>query len=258
MRHLSRATPWRWRWGAHRVGTVVDVERRGRPPSFSRAELIAAAERLGPDGVSVPALAKELGVARTSIYWHVRDRDAIGELVLGSVFDESGGAWWAPEPGASWDEVMASYARVVRSGLLAAGGWIRYASPRLVFGRTQLRAMDGLVERLHSCGFSIEDATRAYAFLFQVVLASVGTGDAPVTEMHRALMDELDGDEADELRTLREVVVAAAKTSPEAQFEYDLDCTLRGIAARSHVALGTVPAGDASPRPRRRDHRPGT
>ena len=71
-------------------------------------------------------------------------------------------------------------------------------------------------------------------------------------------MDELDGDEADELRTLREVVVAAAKTSPEAQFEYDLDCTLRGIAARSHVALGTVPAGDASPRPRRRDHRPGT
>ena len=245
MRHLSRDTPRRWRWGAHRVGTVVDVERRGRPPSFSRAELIAAAERLGPDGVSVPALAKELGVARTSIYWHVRDRDAIGELVLGSVFDESGGAWWTPEPGASWDEVMASYARVVRSGLVAAGGWIRYASPRLVFGRSQLRAMDGLVERLRSCGFSVEDATRAYAFVFQVVLASVGTGDAPVTEMHRALMDELAGDEVDELRTLREVVVAAARTSPEAQFDYDLDCVLRGIADRSEVALGTVPADDA-------------
>ena len=91
-----------------------------------------------------------------------------------------------------------------------------------------------------------------------MVLASVGTGDAPVTEMHRALMDELDGDEADELRTLREVVVAAAKTSPEAQFEYDLDCTLGGMAGRRHVALGTGRAGAASPRPGRRDHRPGT
>ena len=144
---------------------------------------------------------------------------------------------------------MASYARVTRSGLLAADGWIRYATPRLVFGRTQLRAMDGLVERLRSCGFSIEDATRAYAFLFQVVLASVGSGDAPVAEMHRALMDELDGAEEDELRTLREVVAAAAKTSPDAQFEYDLDCTLRGIAERSEVGLGARTGGVGRPAP---------
>ena len=232
------------------VSTVVVMERRGRPPSFTREELIGAARRLGPDAVSLPAVAAELGVARTSIYWHVRDREEIGELVLGAIIDEGDTAQWAPEPRRSWNEVMGSYARTTRGGLLAAEGWIRYATPRLVLGRAQLRAMDGLVERLRACGFSINDAAFAYAFLFHVVLASIWTGDAPVTGMHRALMTEL---AVDDLATLREVVLAAAKTSPDAQFEYDLDCALRGIADRSGVRLGTLPAGEGGGRrPRRR------
>ena len=230
------------------MGTVAVMERRGRPPTFTRDELIAAARRLGPDAVSVPALAAELGVARTSIYWHIRDREEIGGLVLGAIIDEGDTAQWAPASGRSWDEVMASYARTTRGGLLAAGGWIRYATPPLVLGRSQLRAMDGLVERLRACGFSINDATRAYAFLFQVVLASIGSGDAPVTGMHRALLDELDALGADEFATLREVVMAAAKTSPHAQFEYDLECGLRGIAEQSGVRLGTLPGGDTAGR----------
>src|SRR5213596_4220283 len=84
------------------------MERRGRPPTFTRDELIAAARRLGPDAVSLPALAAELGVARTSIYWHIRDRDEIGELVLGAIIEEGDTAQWAPASGRSWDEVMAS------------------------------------------------------------------------------------------------------------------------------------------------------
>ncbi|WP_007510360.1 MULTISPECIES: TetR/AcrR family transcriptional regulator C-terminal domain-containing protein [Pseudofrankia] len=202
-----------------------------------------AARRLGPDAVNPAALAAELGVARTSIYWHVRDRGDIGELVLGAIIDEGESARWSPQPDGSWNAVMESYARATRAGLMAAGGWIRFATPRLVLGRVQLRAMDGLVGRLRACGFSIDDATRAYAFLFQVVLASIGSGDAPVTGMHRALMTELEAVEVDDLMTLREVVAAAAKTSPDAQFEYDLDCALRGIADRSGVRLGALPTG---------------
>jgi TetR/AcrR family tetracycline transcriptional repressor len=220
------------------------MERRGRPPSFTRGELIGAARRLGPDDVSLASVAAALGVARTSIYWHVRDRGEIGELVLGAIIDEGETAQWVPEPGCSWNDVMGSYARTTRGGLLAAEGWIRYATPRLVLGRPQLQAMDGLLERLRDCGFSTEDAARAYAFLFQVVLASIGSGDAPVTGMHRALMTELGAVDADDLATLREVAVAAAKASPDAQFEYDLDCALRGIADRTGVRLGTLPSGE--------------
>ncbi|ADP79531.1 Tetracyclin repressor domain-containing protein [Pseudofrankia inefficax] len=210
-------------------------------PTFSREEMIAAARRLGPDAANPAALAAELGVARTSIYWHVRDRSDIGELVLGAIIDEGESARWSPQPARSWNEVMESYARVTRAGLMAAGGWIRFATPRLVLGQGQLRAMDDMVARLRACGFSINDATRAYAFLIQVVLASIGSGDAPVMGMHRALLTELETVEANELTTLREVAAAAAKTSPDAQFEYDLDCALRGIAARSGVRLGALP-----------------
>ncbi len=169
-------------------------------------------------------------------------------MVLAAIIDEGETAHWEPEPGRSWNEVMESYARTTRGGLLAAGGWIRFATPRLVLGVAQLRAMDGLVERLRASGFSINDATHAYAFLFQVVLASIGSADAPVMEMHRALMTELEAVGADALTTLREVVLAAAKISPDAQFEYDLDCALRGIAERSGVRLDTSPAGEGGGR----------
>ena len=210
--------------------------------------MIAAARRLGPDDVSLPALAAELRVGRTSLYWHVRDRDDIGEAVLAAVIEEGETQRWEPLPGRSWDEVMASYARTSRAGLLAAGGWIRYATPRLVLGRAQLRAMDGLVGRLRECGFPIEEATRAYTYLFQVVLASIGSGsgtNAPVTQMHQALTTELESGDGTELTSLREVVKIAAATRPDQQFEYDLDCTLRGIADRAGIALGTVPGGPA-------------
>jgi TetR/AcrR family tetracycline transcriptional repressor len=212
--------------------------------------MIAAARRLGPDGISLPALATELQVGRTSLYWHVRDRDEIGEAVLATIIEEGETQRWEPDPDRSWDEVMASYARASRAGLIAAGGWIRYATPRLVLGRSQLRAMDGLVGRLRACGFPIEEATRAYTYLFQVVLASIGSGDAPVTQMHQALSAELGSGDGAELRSLREVVKIAAATRPDQQFEYDLDCTLRGIANRAGISLGTRP--DGPPKPARR------
>ena len=217
------------------------TERRGRPPSFNHGQMIAAARRLGPDGISLQALATELRVGRTSLYWHVRDRNDIGEAVLAAIIEEGETRAWEPPPGRSWDEAMASYARSSRAGLLAAGGWIRYATPRLVLEQPQLRAMDGLVGRLRACGFPIEEATRAYTFLFQVVLASIGSGDAPVTSMHQALAAELAAVDAADLTSLREVVQIASVTRPEQQFDYDLDCTLRGIADRTGIALGTTP-----------------
>ena len=48
------------------------MERRGRPRTFTRDELIAAARRLGPDAVSLPALAAELeGVPVATLIPHV-------------------------------------------------------------------------------------------------------------------------------------------------------------------------------------------
>lgn len=230
------------------------MERRGRPPTFTRDDLIAAASKLGPDELSLPALAAELGVSRTSLYWHVRDHTEVGEIVLAAIIDENASRDWEPERDRSWDEVLASYARAMRGGLLAAGGWIRYATPTLVLTQAQLRAMDGLVGVLCACGFPIDEATRAYAYLFQVVLASIGSGDAPVTEMHRALLSELLSAEG-RFDTLREAVAVAARTPPDVQFEYDLDCTLRGIAARSGIPLGSLPKDAARSRRRRQSNR---
>jgi TetR/AcrR family tetracycline transcriptional repressor len=228
------------------------AERRGRPPAFTRAELIAAARRVGPDAISLPAVAAELQVGRTSLYWHVRDRDEIGEAVLAAILEEEG-SHWVPEPGHSWDAALASYARSMRAGLLAAGGWIKYVTPRLVLGQSQIQAMDGLVASLLAGGFTADEATRAYAFLVQVVLASIGTGEAPVTKMHGELAAQLAGtNNSDELTTLRKVVAIAAATSPDAQFEYNLDCALRGISDRCSVPLGAVAAGSRQRRISRR------
>lgn len=222
--------------------TVGSVERptgrRGRPPNFSRAELIAAARRLGPDALSLPAIAKELGVSRTSLYWHVRDAPELGATVLADILDRDAPHRWVPDPSLSWSDELAALARSVHVRLLAAGAWMRFATPRSTLGRTELLALENLVGKLTACGFTADDAAHALVFVFQMVLANLARPVAPVAAVHRALLTGLD---VDEFASLHALAAKAAATTPQDRFDYELDCALRGIADRSGVPLGAHP-----------------
>ncbi|CUH89052.1 DNA-binding transcriptional repressor AcrR [Phaeobacter sp. CECT 5382] len=63
----------------------MNIQDRSRPPTSEEAWLTAAYEQLtrhGVESVKIMPLAKQLGVSRTSFYWHFKDRDALLEAMI--------------------------------------------------------------------------------------------------------------------------------------------------------------------------------
>ncbi|MGH7776659.1 MAG: TetR family transcriptional regulator, partial [Candidatus Dormibacterales bacterium] len=79
-----------------------DREQEGRNPGLTRGGVVSAALDLlrtdGLDGLTMRALADRLGVKAASLYWHVRDRDELLDLVAAALLAEVG----TPPRGAGW------------------------------------------------------------------------------------------------------------------------------------------------------------
>ncbi len=79
-------------------------DEEGRQAGLSRARLVAAALELvdseGLDALSMRGLADRLGVKAASLYWHVRDRRELLELLVESLLSRVP----APRTGAGWRE----------------------------------------------------------------------------------------------------------------------------------------------------------
>jgi TetR/AcrR family tetracycline transcriptional repressor len=210
------------------------MKRRGRPPTFSREELLAAARRLGPDGIALQNVAHALGVARTSLYWHVRDQDELGELVLAELVHDATAGGWTPEMDAPWSDWLDTYARALRATLLAGAGWLRYATGRLFYTEQAFRAADQLLVALVADGFGIEEATKAYTFVSQLVFANVrSTTESAARKAGRnAFLVELSSLPPDDVPTLRAAIESMSHVSLDMQFEYNLACALAGIGSR--------------------------
>lgn len=211
------------------------MNKRGRPPSFTRDELVAAAKRLGPENIGLQKVARELGVARTSLYWHVRDQAELGELVLASILSEGASNEWAAAD-APWDEWLDAYARTLRGTLLRGGRWLRYGTSRLFYARGALVNADRLVGALLSGGFSVEEANYAFTMVSELVYANVRSHadeSIPQQQGRDAFLASVRSVDPEDLPHLRAVVEARASITLDTQFEYDLACALAGIRARA-------------------------
>lgn len=211
------------------------MSRRGRPPSFTRDELVEAARNLGPENIGLQNVAKELGVARTSLYWHVRDQSELGELVLASILSEEVTQEWASAD-APWDVWLEAYARMLRGTLLRGGDWLRYGTSRLFYARGALVNADRLVGALVQGGFTIEEASFAFTMVSELVFANVrshANAGIPEQQGRDAFLASVRSVDREDLPHLRAALKARGDISLDMQFEYDLACALAGIRARA-------------------------
>ncbi|MCA1739777.1 MAG: TetR/AcrR family transcriptional regulator C-terminal domain-containing protein [Actinobacteria bacterium] len=85
------------RW-PHRFTRSADDESGERRPPLDRDRVVEAAlellDEVGLDGLSMRRLADRLGVKAASVYWHVRDKEQLLDLV----FDRVIGEVQVPEP----------------------------------------------------------------------------------------------------------------------------------------------------------------
>jgi TetR/AcrR family transcriptional regulator, tetracycline repressor protein len=189
---------------------------RGRPPSLSEDEIVAAALRLtrelGLDNLSMRALARELGTPPMTIYHYVANKEALRDLVVTRILREIRVP--APDEG-TWEERLKQLERDARRVLASHPG----VSSQFGDGGNAeaARLSDGVLAMLREGGFDPPAAvicfTTIYTFIRGQIVLDAGTlGGSP----HATL----DG------------VTSSAPFSRDDLFEFGFDAIIDGLKSK--------------------------
>lgn len=207
--------------------------------TLSRSLIVDAALELidtaGLEAVTMPNVARHLGVGTMSLYRHVADKgdlvDAVAERVMGKIGVPAG----ADD---DWEGRVVGYLRALRETATAhpAVGRI-LVDHGLTVGPVfvQLETVHGILLR---AGFTPNDAVRAFYSLFTYVFGFViwelprvhqQPADAYVAAWNTAI-DALDRDDYPHLHALHSDLISVASQD---QFEYGLNLLVESLRTRA-------------------------
>ena len=221
--------------------------RRGRPPATEPklgADAIVTAglatlQAEGLDGLTMGKVADRLEVRTASLYWHVRNKEELLDLLADAVagaHDLSD----CVEPD-SWRDSLIAIMRAMRQHMLSYRDSARLFAGRFSTGPGQLRNIETILGVLRSARLSNQDTAYMAFLLSTFLIGFVGGEQAPLSaavsarRSPRAHLDELQGQLA-ALPTAEyphTVELAAEMTEPnlDGRFEFALARLLDGVEA---------------------------
>lgn len=207
--------------------------RSARPP-LDREQIATAGLRIvdeeGADALSLRRLADELGVAPMSIYWHVKDKAEVLELIGHQVFAEIE----IPALRGDWRDQLRDLHRAMLAGVLGHPNTTDILIGRARYGPGGLALFERILSILLAAGFSPESAFDAYSSLYLFTLGFTATaGRSPeFREIQRQGVLYLGTLPEDKFPAIRTVAPVIGRRSLDEQFELALDVVVEGIAAR--------------------------
>jgi AcrR family transcriptional regulator len=196
-------------------------------------------DRDGIDGVSMRRIAEELGTGPATLYWHVRNKDELFDLVLERVIGEV----QPPEPDpAEWQEQLRDMARRMRAVMTSHRDLARVSLGRWPLGPNALRWLEWILMVTRGAGIPDRDAARV-GFLFPLyVIGFVLDQDAagPLPLAQGVTLEQMLGNVRDYFRSLDAHFPNIASVADEIvggdtdeRFEYGLDVLIAGLEARA-------------------------
>lgn len=146
---------------------------RPRTPLLDRRRIGAAALRLADEqgGVlTIPALARELGVAPSALYHHVSGRGEIISLMREELALETGPDDWAPSQ--PWEQALEEWARSYRKAFAAHPGAVPLLATAPLAEPFMHAMYEKVAELLLSAGFSANQVMPLINALESFVLGS--------------------------------------------------------------------------------------
>jgi AcrR family transcriptional regulator len=217
---------------------------------LSRAAIVEAAlrvlDREGMDGLSMRKVGEELGTGAASLYWHVRNKEELLQLLFEKVTEDV----VLPEPDpSSWKEQLRELARNMRRAMHRHRDIARISMGRIPLGRTLALTSEWLFELLRPVGIPdrvialVADLAGLYvgAFTFEESLGlSSPTGeDLPpeeIIELLRNYFQSLPADRFPHTRGAADLLLAG---DPDDRFEFGIDIIIRGLATYEGTAAST-------------------
>jgi TetR/AcrR family tetracycline transcriptional repressor len=147
--------------------------------ALDRDEVVRVAlqllDEVGLDGLTMRSLAERLGVKAASLYWHLRDKDELAELLVEAINAE------LPDPpsGLPWRKRLEQEAWDWRQVLLKHRDAARLAMGRFVSRPITLRRIEMVLATLREGGFSQPDIANAAYLISNFVPGFVAEETAP-------------------------------------------------------------------------------
>lgn len=152
----------------------------GERAPLGRDQLVRAAfellDQVGLDGLTMRGLADQLGVTAASLYWHVRRKEELLELMHEAISAEVP----EPDPSRPWRDQLEELAWGWRRALLGHRDGARLTMGRVVFGPATLRRMETVLTLLRLGGLSAQDVADAGFVLSNFVPGFVAEEQAAV------------------------------------------------------------------------------
>ncbi len=216
------------------VASRVRRPRRTARPPLERDRIVAAALAIvdaeGVEAVSLRRLADVLDVSPMAIYWHVRDKAELLELVGQAVLGEIK----IPEPRGDWQGQLREVHRAMFTAFLRHPNTADVLIGRARYGAAGLGLFERILSILLGAGFTPPTAFDAYQSLYVFTLGSMATSSRSpefreIQLQGLAYMLTLP---AGQFPSVRAVAPVIGRRSLEEQFEIGLDIQIEGIARR--------------------------
>jgi len=221
------------------------AERRGEAPAREpiTADRVAQAalrlvDRDGVEGLTVRALAGELGVGTMTLYWYVADKNEVLDLVGDRLLGEAP----LPDPDLEWQAAVRQGTISIRETLLRHPRAVALLVERGALGPSALRLLDATLGILRKAGFSDRDAVDAYITLSNFVTGycsyetsgptADGRGGVVGKDLMSRYMKSLPPDRYPNVDAAADLLFTSDR---DARFNFGLDCLIAGFEAK----LGT-------------------
>ncbi len=230
----------------------AERDRSGERQPLSRNQIVAAAIRLidadGFDAFSMRRLGHELGSGATSVYWHVKGKDQLIDLVLDQIVTE---IQLDDDPDRSWRERAGHLAREFRAVLKRHRNLTPLFGARIGVGPNTLRGMEHLLAVLRAGGFEGDRLTLAFSAILSYALGSAVMDTREITgpgsegkcapeqwAMYTEMLASLPTDVYPNLvRLITES--SPAVLDDDVQFDYGLQRMFDGMEAEVHRSTGS-------------------
>lgn len=224
---------------AHRVASSPR-RARGRPRRIDQGTILAAAAQMSAGELSIPDLARRLGVSVAAVYRYVSGRDEVLELLGRQAMATLA---LPPRDRRHWAQWLMGYAAALREALRRFPGRISHVHPGAPYSPTSLDRVETFLSVLTHAGFSDAEAMMTYLLIVDTVFGFVhreletAAEDRAGRSYRKLFYQTLAGRESDELPILRRLRYSEP-TSDEA-----FDITIRTVLAGLAVHRGEpVPA----------------
>ena len=196
----------------------------------------------GLDGLTVRALAQELGFGTMTLYWYVQNKDEVLDLVS----DRLVAGVVIPPADTDWRVAVREVAIAVRAAVLRHANAVPVLVSRGSFGPNVMRLTDEAVRAFRSAGFGETDAADAYFAVSNFVYGSCASQTSSASPSARPDLDRkayfglvrqyIASLPANLYPNLQAAAPRMFTASPDERFAFGMDCLIAGLEARLAAA----------------------